>query len=52
MAKLLIQTLSGPFEPERYRDEYRERLQGLLEERAASAATVAPAPPELTPAIE
>ena len=50
MAKLLIQTLSGPFEPERYRDEYRERLQGLLEERAASAATVAPAPAELTPA--
>ena len=50
MAKLLIRTLSGPFEPERYRDEYRERLQVLLEERAASAATVAPAPAELTPA--
>jgi DNA end-binding protein Ku len=50
MAKLLIETLSGPFEPERYRDEYRERLLGLLEERGASAATAAPAPEELIPA--
>jgi DNA end-binding protein Ku len=39
MARLLIETLSGPFEPERYRDEYRERLLGLLEERAASRRT-------------
>jgi DNA end-binding protein Ku len=50
MAKLLIETLSGPFEPERYRDEYRERLLGLLEERGGSAATVAQAPEELIPA--
>jgi DNA end-binding protein Ku len=35
MARLLIETLSGPFEPERYRDQYRERLLGLLEERAS-----------------
>jgi DNA end-binding protein Ku len=44
MARLLIETLSGPFEPERYRDQYRERLYGLLEERASSLRTPAPEP--------
>jgi len=37
MASLLINTLSGPFEPERYPDEYRQRLNALIEGRAASA---------------
>jgi DNA end-binding protein Ku len=37
MATLLINTLSGPFEPERYPDEYRQRLNALIEGRAASA---------------
>jgi DNA end-binding protein Ku len=37
MAALLINTLSGPFEPERYPDEYRQRLTALIQGRAASA---------------
>jgi DNA end-binding protein Ku len=37
MASLLINTLSGPFEPERYPDEYRQRLNALIEGRATSA---------------
>jgi DNA end-binding protein Ku len=37
MASLLVNTLSGPFEPERYPDEYRQRLKDLIEGRAASA---------------
>ena len=37
MASLLINTLSGPFEPERYPDDYRQRLNALIEGRAASA---------------
>ncbi len=37
MAALLIKTLSGPFEPERYPDDYRQRLKTLIEGRAASA---------------
>jgi DNA end-binding protein Ku len=37
MAALLINTLSGPFEPERYPDNYRQRLKALIEGRAASA---------------
>ncbi len=44
MAELLVNTLSGPFEPERYPDEYRKRLTALIEGRAASAA---PAPQEI-----
>ena len=48
MAQLLIETLSGPFEPERYRDQYREGLLGLLEERASSQRTPVPAEPEVT----
>jgi DNA end-binding protein Ku len=50
MARLLIETLSGPFEPERYRDEYRERLAALLEQRAASQRTPEPEPQRLAPA--
>jgi DNA end-binding protein Ku len=37
MASLLINALSGPFEPERYPDAYRERLNALIEGRAAAA---------------
>jgi DNA end-binding protein Ku len=37
MAALLINTLSGPFEPERYPDEYRQRLKTLIEGRTATA---------------
>ena len=42
MAALLINTLSGPFEPEHYPDQYRERLKTLIEGRAASARPAAP----------
>ena len=43
MAALLIKTLSGPFEPERYPDEYRRQLTALIEGRAAApAASEAP----------
>lgn len=40
MAALLVNTLTGPFEPERYRDEYRQRLLELIEGRAASSQRV------------
>jgi len=41
MAALLINTLSGPFEPERYPDAYRQRLTALIEGRASSARPAA-----------
>ena len=47
MARLLVRTLAGPFEPEHFRDEYRERLLAMIEERAADAVEV-PAPIEAT----
>lgn len=37
MARLLVNTLSGPFEPERYPDEYRQRVQALIEGRTKEA---------------
>ncbi len=45
MAALLVNTLSGPFEPERYRDEYRDRLTKLIEGRALSAQLAPQLPP-------
>jgi len=45
MAALLINTLTGPFEPERYPDDYRKRLKTLIDGRAATAR---PATPEVT----
>jgi len=46
MARLLIDTLAGPFEPERYPDEQRERVLRALEEKSpgTAAASVAPSP--------
>lgn len=46
MAALLIKTLSGPFEPGRYRDEYRQRLVELLDERARHLPLPLPIEPE------
>src|SRR5439155_729718 len=44
MARLLIDTLSGPFEPERYPDEYRQRLLAAIDERTPSVTTAPSAP--------
>ena len=46
MARLLVDTLSGPFEPERYPDEHRQRLLAAIEERTpeVTAAPTAPSP--------
>jgi DNA end-binding protein Ku len=35
MAKQLIESLSGDFEPDEYRDQYRERVLDLIERKAA-----------------
>jgi len=44
MARLLIDTLSGPFEPERYPDEHRQRLLEAINARTPSAAASPSAP--------
>jgi DNA end-binding protein Ku len=60
MAKQLIESLTSDFEPDKYRDEYREELLDLLERKAegkevVSAPTEEPKPtkaPDLMAALE
>jgi len=35
LAKMLIETLAAPFEPEKFKDNYRERLRELIEAKVA-----------------
>jgi DNA end-binding protein Ku len=44
MARLLIDTLSGPFEPERYPDDHRQRVLEAIEARTPSQAVAVSAP--------
>jgi DNA end-binding protein Ku len=59
MAQQLIDSLSGEFEPEKYRDEYRDKVLDLIERKASGEDVVvqpeAPAPakvPDLMAALE
>jgi DNA end-binding protein Ku len=60
MAKQLVESLSSDFDPERYEDEYREKLLSLIERKAkgeeiVSAPTEEPKPtkaPDLMAALE
>jgi DNA end-binding protein Ku len=44
MARVLIDTLSGPFEPERYPDEHRQRVLDAIEAKTPAAAASATPP--------
>jgi DNA end-binding protein Ku len=44
MAKQLIDSLTADFQPDRFRDEYREKVLGLIEQKAAGVETVIEAP--------
>ena len=46
MAQQLIDSLSGDFEPGKYRDEYRDRVLDLIERKAEGEEVVLEAPPE------
>jgi DNA end-binding protein Ku len=46
MAEQLIASLSAEFEPEKFRDEYRDRVLELIEAKAAGQPIEAPAPVE------
>jgi DNA end-binding protein Ku len=59
MAKQLIESLSGDFDPTQYRDEYRERVLDLIERKAAGETISVEAPeperkevPDLMAALE
>ncbi len=42
LAKDIISSMSGHFEPQKYRDEYREKVQKAIEQKIAGKAIVAP----------
>jgi DNA end-binding protein Ku len=42
MADRLVESLTTRFEPERYHDEYREKILALVERKAAGEEVVAP----------
>jgi DNA end-binding protein Ku len=46
MAKQLIESLAADFEPEQYRDEYRERVLDLIERKAAGETITIETPEE------
>ncbi len=51
MARQLIDSLSGKFDPGKYRDEYRDRVLDLIERKASGEQiTTAPEAEETTPA--
>jgi DNA end-binding protein Ku len=46
MARQIIETLSGPFEPKKYKDEHRERLLKAIEKKADGKEVTAPRAPK------
>jgi DNA end-binding protein Ku len=42
LAKTIIKTMKKPFEPEKYKDEYRERVQKAIEDKIAGKEIAAP----------
>jgi DNA end-binding protein Ku len=51
MARQLIESLATDFEPGKYRDEYRERVLELIEQKASGAEIAIPAEPEEPAAV-
>jgi len=52
LAKQIISSLAGPFEPTELRSEYRESLREVLEAKLAGTEIVAPEPEAPTPVID
>jgi len=53
LATSLIDSLTASFEPEKYKDTYRENLKGLIAAKVAGKETVeAPAPQHLAPVVD
>src|SRR5919205_2624760 len=48
MAKQLVSAMTGEFEPEKYKDEYREALMKVIESKVEGKQIVAPEPAEET----
>jgi DNA end-binding protein Ku len=48
MASQLVAAMTGPFEPQNYRDEYRDALMQIIEQKVEGREVVAPEPVEET----
>ena len=48
MARQLVSAMTGKFEPERYKDEYRDALMQIIEQKVEGKEVVAPEPVEET----
>ena len=46
MAERLVESLTTPFEPEKFRDDHREKVLALIERKAAGEDVLAPEAPE------
>ncbi len=44
LAMTLVQSLQAPFEPEKYKDEYRENLKAMIQAKVEGKEVVEPAP--------
>lgn len=53
MAAQLVESLSAPFEPEKYHDDYREKVLALIEAKAEGEVISQPEPaPEAAPVVD
>lgn len=53
MATMLVESLSGTFDPTKYRDEYREKVLALIEAKAEGEVITQPeAPPAEAPVVD
>jgi DNA end-binding protein Ku len=51
MAQQLIESLAAPFEPDKYKDEYRERVLELIEKKSQGEEIVAPEEAQEAPKV-
>lgn len=48
MAQTIIESMTGKFEPKKYHDEYREKVQQAIEKKIAGKEITAPKEKEIT----
>jgi len=51
LASLLIRNLEAPFQPEKYRDSYREKLDALIQAKIEGSEVVEPSAPKNAPVV-
>jgi DNA end-binding protein Ku len=52
LAKMLVESLAGEFEPEKYHDTYRANLKNLIEARIAGQSVIETPEPHIAPVID